>query len=248
MVRHKLLLDASIATRKRTSLTNQRVIMKISKINSPLFLGLLLTSVFLGHGQNLTQTVKGKVTDIITGSPLMGATIVLMDSEPQLGVITDTQGFFIMENVPVGRQSFSCSYLGYEDALVSEVLVGSAKEISLTIRLTESLNQLGEVVVQARKDQIKPNNKLATVSARSFGVEEVKRFPVSISDPGRMALSFAGVTNTDDTTNEIVIRGNAPNQLLWKIEGVEVPEPNHFSEEGYSPGAVSLLSTNVGQF
>ncbi|WP_396590838.1 TonB-dependent receptor domain-containing protein [Allomuricauda sp. R78024] len=219
--------------------------MKISKINSPLFLGLLLTSVFLGHGQNLTQTVKGKVTDIVTGSPLMGATIVLMDSEPQLGVITDAQGFFIMENVPVGRQSFSCSYLGYEDALASEVLVGSAKEISLTIRLTESLNQLGEVVVQARKDQIKPNNKLATVSARSFGVEEAKRFPASISDPGRMALSFAGVTNTDDTTNEIVIRGNAPNQLLWKIEGVEVPEPNHFSEEGYSPGAVSLLSTNM---
>ena len=100
-------------------------------------------------------------------------------------------------------------------------------------------------MVQARKDQIRPNNKLATVSARSFGVEETKRFPASISDPGRMALSFAGVTNTDDTTNEIVIRGNAPNQLLWKIEGVEVPEPNHFSEEGYSPGAVSLLSTNM---
>ncbi len=219
--------------------------MKKSKSNLPLFLGLLLTALFSGYGQDLTQTVKGKVTDIVTGSPLMGATIILIDSEPQLGVITDTQGFFTMENVPVGRQSFSCSYLGYEDALASEVLVGSAKEINLTIRLTESLNQLGEVVVQARKDQIRPNNKLATVSARSFGVEETKRFPASISDPGRMALSFAGVTNTDDTTNEIVIRGNAPNQLLWKIEGVEVPEPNHFSEEGYSPGAVSLLSTNM---
>ncbi|MEO9512080.1 MAG: TonB-dependent receptor [Flavobacteriaceae bacterium] len=219
--------------------------MKTSKINSLLLLGLLLTSVFLGYGQDLRQTVKGKVTDIVTGSPLMGATIVLLDSDPQLGVITNAQGFFTMENVPVGRQSFSCSYLGYEDALVSEVLVGSAKEINLTIRLTESLNQLGEVVVLARKDQTRPNNKLATVSVRSFGVEETKRFPASISDPGRMALSFAGVTNSDDTTNEIVIRGNAPNQLLWKIEGVEVPEPNHFSEEGYSPGAISLLSTNM---
>ncbi len=219
--------------------------MKKSKINAFLFLGLFFTSVLLGYGQDLKQTVKGKVTDIVTGSPLMGATIILIDSEPQLGVITNAQGFFTMENVPVGRQSFSCSYLGYEDALVSQVLVGSAKEINLSIRLTESLNQLGEVVVSARKDQIKPNNKLATVSARSFGVEETKRFPASISDPARMALSFAGVTNSDDTTNEIVIRGNAPNQLLWKIEGVEVPEPNHFSEEGYSPGAISLLSTNM---
>lgn len=208
-------------------------------------LGLLLTSLFLGYGQDLKQTVKGRVTDIVTGSPLTGATIILLEVEPQLGVVTDMQGFFTMENVPVGRQSFACSYLGYEDALISEVLVGSAKEINLTIRLTESLNQLGEVVVSARKDQIKPNNKLATVSARSFGVEETKRFPASISDPGRMALSFAGVTNSDDTTNEIVIRGNAPNQLLWKIEGVEVPEPNHFSEEGYSPGAISMLSTNM---
>nr|WP_299070824.1 TonB-dependent receptor [uncultured Allomuricauda sp.] len=219
--------------------------MKKPKINALLFLGLFLTSVLLGYGQDLKQTVKGKVTDIVTGSPLMGATIILIDSDPQLGVITDAQGFFTMENVPVGRQSFSCRYLGYEDALVSQVLVGSAKEINLSIRLTESLNQLGEVVVSARKDQIKPNNKLATVSARSFGVEETKRFPASISDPARMALSFAGVTNSDDTTNEIVIRGNAPNQLLWKIEGVEVPEPNHFSEEGYSPGAISLLSTNM---
>ncbi|WP_136466975.1 TonB-dependent receptor [Flagellimonas onchidii] len=219
--------------------------MKNICLKSPFVWTLLFSAVFFSNAQDLKQTVKGKVTDIVTGSPLMGATIILLDSEPQIGVITDAQGFFAMENVPVGRQSFSCSYLGYEDALVSEVLVGSAKEINLTIKLTESLNQLGEVVVQARKDQIKPNNKLATVSARSFGVEETKRFPASISDPGRMALSFAGVTNTDDTTNEIVIRGNAPNQLLWRIEGVEVPEPNHFSEEGYSPGAISLLSTNM---
>ncbi|WP_420401875.1 TonB-dependent receptor [Flagellimonas sp.] len=219
--------------------------MKTLKLRISITLGLVFASIFLGFGQDLRQTVKGRVTDIVTGSPLMGATIVLLNVEPQLGVVTDMQGFFSMENVPVGRQSFSCSYLGYEDALISEVLVGSAKEINLTIRLTESLNQLDEVVISARKDQIKPNNKLATVSARSFGVEETKRFPASISDPGRMALSFAGVTNTDDTTNEIVIRGNAPNQLLWKIEGAEVPEPNHFSEEGYSPGAVSLLSTNM---
>ncbi|WP_422861702.1 TonB-dependent receptor [Flagellimonas sp. W118] len=219
--------------------------MEKRKQKDILVLGLLLVVGFIGSAQDLKQTVKGKVTDIVTGSPLMGATIVLIGSEPQIGVITDSQGFFTMEDVPVGRQSFACSYLGYEDSQISEVLVGSAKEVNLTIRLTESLNQLGEVVVQARKDQIKPNNKLATVSARSFGVEETKRFPASISDPGRMALSFAGVTNSDDTTNEIVIRGNAPNQLLWKIEGVEVPEPNHFSEEGYSPGAISLLSTNM---
>ncbi len=197
------------------------------------------------NAQTLTQTIKGKVLDAATGRPLSGATITLLNSDPLKGTITDFDGFFKLESVPVGRQSLLCSFLGYEEAFISEVLVGSAKEIDLTISLLESLNQLKEVVVIASKDNVNPNNKLATVSARSFSVAETKRFPASVSDPSRMALSFAGVTNSDDATNEIIIRGNAPNQLLWRVEGVEVPEPNHFSEEGYSAGSVGMISTNM---
>lgn len=196
-------------------------------------------------GQTLTQTVKGKVLDAETEAPLMGADVLLLNSDPAKGTITDEQGFFRLEGIPVGRASFQFTYLGYEDFVVSEILIGSAKEVELTIYLTEALNSLDEVVLVAPTDNINPNNKLATVSARSFSVEETKRFPASVSDPGRMALSFAGVTNSDDTSNEIIIRGNAPNQLLWRIEGIEVPEPNHFSEEGYSPGNVSLISSNM---
>jgi len=195
--------------------------------------------------QTLTQTVKGKVVDAETGAPLLGANVILLNVDPPKGAITDEDGYFRLEDIPVGRASFQFTYLGYEDFVVSEILIGSAKEVELTINLTEALNQLDEVVLVAPTDHINPNNKLATVSARSFSVEETKRFPASVSDPGRMALSFAGVTNSDDTSNEIIIRGNAPNQLLWRIEGIEVPEPNHFSEEGYSPGNVSLISSNM---
>ena len=210
-----------------------------------LALFLLFFVCFSSSGQTLTQTVKGKVVDTETGVPLLGANIIVLNTEPALGAITDETGFFRIENVPVGRASFAFSFLGYEDFVVSEVLIGSAKEVELNVRLTEALARLDEVVVKAKKDNIAANNELALVSARSFGVEETKRFPASVSDPGRMALSFAGVTNSDDTSNEIIIRGNAPNQLLWRIEGIEVPEPNHFSEEGYSPGNVSLLSSNM---
>jgi len=195
--------------------------------------------------QTLTQTVKGKVFDAESGAPLLGANVILLNVAPPKGAITDEDGYFRLEDISVGRASFQFTYLGYEDFVVSEILIGSAKEVELTINLTESLNQLDEVVIVAPTDNITPNNKLATVSARSFSVEETKRFPASVSDPGRMALSFAGVTNSDDTSNEIIIRGNAPNQLLWRIEGIEVPEPNHFSEEGYSPGNVSLISSNM---
>ncbi|MDB4293086.1 TonB-dependent receptor [Maribacter sp.] len=207
---------------------------------------LLVLFVFAtSSAQTLTQTVKGKVLDAETKAPLMGADILVLNSDPVKGAITDEEGFFRLEGIPVGRASFQFTYLGYEDFVVSEILIGSAKEVQLTIYLTEALNALDEVVLVAPTDNITPNNKLATVSARSFSVEETKRFPASVSDPGRMALSFAGVTNSDDASNEIIIRGNAPNQLLWRIEGVEVPEPNHFSEEGYSPGNVSLISSNM---
>src|SRR5690606_38177978 len=197
------------------------------------------------NAQTLTQTVRGKVIDAATDAPLPGATVTLLNITPTNGTITDEKGIFRLENVPVGRQSFLFSYLGYEENFMSEVLVGSGKELNLVIRLEESFEQLDEVVLSAPTDNIRPNNALATVSARSFSVEETKRFPASISDPSRMAVSLPGVSNSDDTTNEIVIRGNGPNQLLWRIEGVEVPDPNHFSEEGSSPGAISLLSTNM---
>ncbi len=209
-----------------------------------LYLIVFLISVCL-NAQTLTQTVKGKVIDAATDAPLPGATVTLLNITPTNGTITDEQGIFRLENVPVGRQSFLFSYLGYEENFISEVLVGSGKEINLVIRLEESFEQLDEVVLSPPTDNIRPNNALATVSARSFSVEETKRFPASISDPSRMAVSLPGVSNSDDTTNEIVIRGNGPNQLLWRIEGVEVPDPNHFSEEGSSPGAISLLSTNM---
>ncbi len=199
----------------------------------------------LCQAQTLTQTVKGTVLDSETGAPLLGANVILLNAEPAKGAITDEAGYFRLEGVPVGRASFQFTYLGYEDFVVSEILIGSAKEVALKVSLTEALNALDEVVLVAPTGTGKPNNKLATVSARSFSVEETKRFPASVSDPGRMALSFAGVTNGDDTSNEIIIRGNAPNQLLWRVEGIEVPEPNHFSEEGYAPGNVSLISSNL---
>lgn len=216
-------------------------------INQKTILVLLITLFIFSFSsaQTLTQTVKGKVLDAETGAPLLGANVIVLNVDPPKGAITDEAGYFRIEDIPVGRSSFQFTYLGYEDFVVSEILIGSAKEVELTINLTEALNQLDEVVLVAPTDNITPNNKLATVSARSFSVEETKRFPASVSDPGRMALSFAGVTNSDDTSNEIIIRGNAPNQLLWRIEGIEVPEPNHFSEEGYSPGNVSLISSNI---
>ena len=195
--------------------------------------------------QTLTQTVRGKIIDQEAQSPLLGANVVVLGTDPLLGSSTEADGSFRIERVPVGRHTLKISCIGYEDAQIPELIVGSGKEVVLTIRLTESLTQMEEIVVTAESEKGKPNNELAFISARSFTVEETKRYAASINDPARMALSFAGVASTDDGSNNIVIRGNSPRGVLWRLEGIEVPNPNHFGEEGASGGGVSMLSVNT---
>ena len=190
-----------------------------------------------------TQTLRGTVSDRDSNIPLPFATVIVLNSDPARGTTTDLDGSFRFDNLPVGRHSLMVTYVGYEDALFSEILLGSAKEVVLSVEIAERAESIGEVSISYKKGD--PLNQMTSVSAVSFSVEETKRYPASISDPARMAQVFAGVSGYDDATNEIVIRGNSPNWLLWRLEGVEIPSPNHFAEEGYTSGAVSILSSNL---
>lgn len=204
-----------------------------------------LLSVSWTNAQELTQQVRGSVVDQDTKVPLIGATVLLIGSDPLVGVSTDVDGRFILSNVPVGRHDLQVQYLGYETKNINQLDVGSGKEVVFTIEMVESTAQLAEVVVKAEKDPSKPNNEMAVVSTRSFTLEQSERFAASMNDPGRMALSFAGVNLTNDITNAISIRGNAPKGLLWRLEGVEIPVPNHFNIDGLYAGNVSILSNNL---
>lgn len=210
-------------------------------------LAFVLLSLVLQHSmaQNLTQNIRGSVADQDSKIPLIGATVVIIGSDPIIGSSTDIDGRFTLQNVPVGRHDIQLQYLGYEPKFVLQVDVGSAKEIVLQIEMQESTAKLEEVVVVAKKDPSRPNNEMAVVSTRSFSLEQSERFAASMNDPGRMALSFAGVNLTNDITNEISIRGNSPKGLLWRLEGVEIPVPNHFNIEGIYAGNVSILSNNL---
>lgn len=191
----------------------------------------------------LYQIIKGVVKDAESKKPLMGANVVILNSNPALGAQSDEYGFYKIQEVPIGRYTIKASFIGYNEVIIPEILLGSGKEVVLNIDLTESVQTLEQVVVKADKE--KPLNDMAFVSARSFRVEETKRYAASFSDPARMALSYAGVATTDDYMNEIIVRGNSPQYLLWRIEGIEVPSPNHFTNGGLNGGAVSILSANV---
>lgn len=195
--------------------------------------------------QQYTQTLKGTVLDKAVKSPLIGATVVVLGTEPAIGAMTDADGRFRLPAVPVGKHTVRVTYLGYKELVLSNVTLNSGKETDLTLEMEEDLLVAKEVVIRARVEKQKPLNELSTVSARTFSVEETRRFAAAVNDPARMASAYAGVNVGNDGNNVIVIRGNAPNGLLWRMEGVDIPNPNHFSAVGTSGGGISILSAQL---
>lgn len=211
------------------------------------FTGILLLIIsFTLQAQVPYQTVRGTVVDKITQTTLPGA-VVTIQAIPVLGTTTDADGYFKFENVKVGRYDLKVTYVGYDNVFIAQLLVGSGKEIVLNIEMQESIESLQTVEIKAsesRKGEIL--NEMAAVSSRSFSVDETSRYAASNSDPARMAQSFAGVAAASDYSNGIVIRGNSPRGLLWRMNGIEIPNPNHFSGGmGSTGGGISMLSTNM---
>jgi hypothetical protein len=202
---------------------------------------LLIGSVL--PAQTLTQTVRGTVVDKQVKSPLIGAVVQVLNVTPSKGTTTDIDGNFKLENVPVGRQSIRITFLGYREVILNDVAVSSGKELVLNIEMEEQVVENKEVVITADKKQ--PLNDMSTVSARTVSAEETQRYAAAVNDPARAALAYAGVATVMDGNNFISIRGNAPNGLLWRMEGVEVPNPNHFSSPGSAGGGISILSAQL---
>ena len=210
---------------------------------------IILTTVFVlfntTQAQKLSQTIKGKVVDNESQIGLPGATIVVLNTNPLQGTISDNDGYFRLDNVSVGRISLKISFIGYEDGYISDLPVNSGKEISLNIEMKESFSKLDEVVIKARSNKEEALNKMATLSARTFSIEEAQRFAGGMDDPSRLASTYAGVTPSTVDNNEIVIRGNAAKGILWRLEGMEIPAPNHLAGMFSGGGVSTMFSSNM---
>jgi hypothetical protein len=206
---------------------------------------LLMIAALSSNGQNLTQTIRGTVIDKDAKIPIPGANILVLESNPVKGTATDANGYFNLENIPVGRVSLRISALGYETTFTKNLVIESAKETVLEITLIESVESLNEITVTAKKTNGKAINKMALISAKTFTVEETGRYAGALNDPARMVSAFAGVGSDASGNNDIVVRGNSPRGVLWRLEGIEVPNPNHFAGEGTTGGPVSTLNASM---
>jgi hypothetical protein len=205
----------------------------------------LVATSFFAKSEIITQTIRGTVIDKQTRVTLPGANVVITSSDPVRGTTTNENGNFRLDNVEVGRVSLKFTFIGYQDVVMNNISLQSGKELVLNIYMDELVMAVEEVVITHTADKTSSLNRMATVSSRGFTVEETERYAGSRNDPARMAANFAGVVGVDDSRNDIIIRGNSPMGLLWRLDGVDIPNPNHWGMSGTTGGPVSMLNNTL---
>ena len=212
----------------------------------PLLLWLLSLHFIIpeASAQTNTQTVSGTVFDKASERPIANVSVQVTGTS--IGTRTDSTGKFVLHNVPLGRQQLSFTSIGYKTITIPEILITAGKQVVLEIPIEQQISSLSEVTVTGRRTRKgMAANEFAGSSARSFSMDEVTRYAGGRNDPSRLVSNFAGVATTNDSRNDIVVRGNAPTAVLWRMEGVPIPNPNHFSTLGTTGGPVSALNTNA---
>ncbi len=210
------------------------------------FVAFFAIAISLAQNSNaiLKQTIKGTIIDEQSGNYIVGATVMVEQITDAI-TKTNSQGNFEIKNIPIGRHNVKVTYIGYEDAFITNIEVTSSKEIILEIKIKEKVIKGEIVTVKAGKSKIKSINETAVVSARQLSIDEAFRYSGTRSDPSRMAQNFAGVSGGNDARNDIIIRGNSPSGVLWRMDGIDIPNPNHFSTLGSTGGPVSMLNINT---
>lgn len=221
--------------------------MKISTISICIVtIAVLHFMVQNAESQALTQSIKGSVFDTQTKETLIGATIIVLNTEPLIGASTDRNGNFHISNAPLGRQSIQINFIGYEPVIIPELLVTSGREVILNMGLRQAVFEMNDVVILPDILKNKPLNTMSTVSSRSFSVEETRRYAGGLDDPARLVSAFAGVSVGNIQDNAIIVRGNSPRGVSWRVEGVEIPAPHHLAGGNVAGGGlVTMFSSQM---
>lgn len=197
------------------------------------------------QAQSLTQTIRGVITDADSKLPLAGVIVKVATSDPLIGSSSEINGNYRLSNVPVGRITLQLSLLGYQTMTIPNIVVNSAKEVVLDLEMQESAVKMNEAVVLANNNKSDPTNDMSLISVRSVSAEETNRYAGGFNDPSRILSNFAGVTSTQDGGNDIIVRGNSPKYVQWRLEGIQITNPNHFADQGSAGGGVSTLNNNL---
>ncbi|RYZ94829.1 MAG: carboxypeptidase-like regulatory domain-containing protein, partial [Sphingobacteriaceae bacterium] len=192
-----------------------------------------------------TPIIRGNIVDNVLNEPIAFANVVVLNTHPSLSATTDSLGNFTLNAVPIGRYDLQVTCAGYEPTVIREVILASFKEKLLTIKLKQQVTQLNEIEIKPHISKQNPLHAGATLSAKMLSVEEAKRYAGSFDDPARLVSAFAGVSSNVGN-NAVRVRGNSPQSLQWKLEGIEIPNPNHMADlRALGGGTVTALSAQL---
>lgn len=195
--------------------------------------------------QEIFQVIKGTVTDADSRSPIPGATIIIQGTDPLIGAISDNEGRFRLEKVPLGRHTIVITFMGYETLTIPELVVGSGKEVILDVSITEKATSLHTIDIVSSQAKDDGQGRMAQSGVNRINVEQANRYAGAADDPSRLASAFAGVAS-GLTSNGIVIRGNSAKGLLWRLEDVEITNPNHYADlVVFGAGGLCALSSQM---
>ncbi|MCR6718880.1 MAG: carboxypeptidase-like regulatory domain-containing protein [Chitinophagaceae bacterium] len=195
------------------------------------------------QAQQPVQVLRGNIFDQALQQPISNATATIVELDKS--VVSDNNGYFRFNGLPLGTYTLMVTHAAYELFKTEGVIINAGKETVLQVPLTTKVKEETAVVVKAGSRRNLPNNTMSLVSARAFSVEETQKYAAAVNDPLRMAMAFPGVMAVDDGNNQIIIRGNSPSGMLWRMEGMDIPNPNHFGNAGASGGGISILSSQL---
>jgi len=216
-------------------LTLLKFITVFSKIN------ILLIIAFITAGNLFAQTgsIQGRIYNEINNESIPFANIVL--DSTQIGTTSDENGRYVIDNLKPGIYNLTCSFVGFKTTYIYEISIGSASTTDIDIALTEESALLDQIVIQTNRIEKSAESPL---SKQTIGATEIYRNPGANRDISKVIQILPGVATTVSFRNDIIVRGGAPNENRFYLDGIEIPNINHFATQGSSGGPVGMINVN----
>jgi hypothetical protein len=186
-----------------------------------------------------TGTIKGRISNEINNNSIKGAAILIENTE--IGTTSDENGNYLLENLTPGNYTITVSFLGFESTVFYDINIPTNKFVSLDITLLEETSSLDEVQLEVSPFK---KSKESPINLQKISAEEIYRNPGGNRDISKVIQILPGVGSTVSFRNDIIVRGGAPNENRFYLDGIEVPNINHFATQGSSGGPVGMINVN----
>lgn len=203
---------------------------------------LIISSLIFSQENEKFGSIQGQLIDGTTNQPLIGANIIVVE-KPTVGTTTDENGNFTIKNLTVGEYSLRSTLVGFQQAILTNVVVSTGRSTKVKMRMNEEAVQVG--VIEVKADYFSGEGSISPISTIGLNGAEVKRSPGSAQDMQRIVQNLPSVANSNDQNNELLVRGGAPDENLTVMDHIEIPTTNHYPNQFNSGGPINMVNVDL---